>query len=153
MALQGWAREKSKELMRKGIIAAKMGAFRAPDQRWHPDHAYKTGLLNVFVPLVDLTEQNGPTAVSLGSHRRLPPWCTQFILSICRSPVFDIVRPCLKAGSLLLFDWRTWHRGCANHGTHERPVIYITYARVGVLGQDAYKASLPSLLKVEQPAA
>ena len=103
----------------------------APSQCWHPDSESQVGLANVFVPLIDLTEANGPTAVRLGS---------QGGRATCLPPI----RPLIESGSLLLFDWRVWHRGCANRSDHERPVAYITYARKGVEGA-SYKASLPSL--------
>ena len=104
----------------------------APGQVWHPDSEQKVGLVNAFVPLVPLSDANGPTALALGSHRSPRPCCP------C------VVRPLLAAGEVLLFDWRTWHRGCANRSPADRPVAYVTYARRGVDGA-SYKRGLPSL--------
>ena len=53
---------------------------------------------------------------------------------------------------MLLFDWRTWHRGCANRSRADRPVAYVTYARRGVDGAASYKRGLPSLEAPEQGA-
>lgn len=110
----------------------------APGQVWHPDSERKVGLVNAFVPLVPLSDANGPTALALGSHRVPRPCCP------C------VVRPLLAAGEVLLFDWRTWHRGCANHSPADRPVAYVTYARRGVDGAASYKRGLPSLEAPEQ---
>lgn len=105
----------------------------APGQMWHPDCKSRVGLVNAFVPLVPLSEANGPTAVALGSHQPPRPTCPK------------VVRPLLAAAEVLLFDWRTWHRGCANVSTADRPVAYVTYARRGIQGNATYKCDLPSL--------
>lgn len=105
----------------------------APHQMWHPDCVQRVGLVNAFVPLVALSDANGPTALALCSHEPPRPCCPR------------VVRPLLAAGEVLLFDWRTWHRGCANASPADRPVAYVTYARRGVEGNRLYKGSLPSL--------
>ena len=104
----------------------------APGQMWHPDCVSRVGLVNAFIPLTPLTDSNGPTALALGTHRPPRPDCPR------------VVRPLLLAGEVLLFDWRTWHRGCANYSPADRPVAYVTYARRGVAGV-SYKDNLPSL--------
>lgn len=107
----------------------------APGQVWHPDSEAQVGLVNVFVPLVPLSDANGPTAVALGSHGgggAARPSCPR------------VVRPLLDAGEVLLFDWRTWHRGCANTSADDRPVACVTYARRGVEGA-SYKRAMPTL--------
>ena len=119
-----------------GFVMSQPGA---PGQQWHPD-SERTGLVNAFVPLVHLSDANGPTALALASHRSPRPCCP------C------VVRPLLAAGEVLLFDWRTWHRGCANHSLTDRPVAYVTYARRGVEGATSYKGDLPSLEACEPDA-
>ena len=104
----------------------------APGQMWHPDCVDRVGLVNVFVPLVPLSEANGPTALALGSHRPPRPSCPR------------VVRPLLNVGEVLLFDWRTWHRGCANSSPADRPVAYVTYVPCGVEGA-SYKRGLRAL--------
>ena len=111
----------------------------APEQSWHPDSPDEVGLVNVFVPLLDLTESLGPTALGVRSHRHDGGDGSKPHLA-----AHNIVRPLIRAGGLLIFDWRLWHRGGANTGTSERPVAYITYARRGVEGT-SYKRGLPSL--------
>ena len=76
-----------------------------------PPHA-----LNVFVPLVDLTPNNGPTEYVPGSH---------FDYDVKAPHVI----PSLRKGTALLFDYRLKHRGLGNSSTEERPLLYITYGR------------------------
>ena len=122
----------------------------APLQQWHPDDAYRVGLYNVFVPLVDLSEDNGATEFALGTHTEGMQLVARRALARDYSPqprnpgTLTVVRPLLEAGRLLLFDWRTWHRGGANQSTHDRPVAQITYAGTGLVAY-SYKDDLPSL--------
>ena len=61
-----------------GVVLARGNVNGGIDQAWHQDggHLFEEGehlpchCLNVFVPLVDITEQNGPTQFVLGSHHR-----------------------------------------------------------------------------------
>lgn len=76
-------------------------------------------MLTVFVPLVDLSAENGATEFSLGSH-----------LHDCASDLGERIVEC-KAGSAILFDYRLLHRGTANQTTADRPILYYTYARSG----------------------
>ena len=39
--------------------------------------------------------------------------------------------PLLRAGEVLLFDYRTLHYGEANHSDERRPVAYVVYAATG----------------------
>ena len=84
-------------------------------QKWHADgghlfseHQLPEGLtlpphcINVFYPLVDLTNENGPTEFRIGSHRRD---------SGDRNTEFPLLCP---AGGAVLFDYRIQHRGRAN---------------------------------------
>ena len=117
------------EIDHVGFVLSEPGA---PAQMWHPDCESRIGLVNAFVPLVPLTAANGPTALALCSHRPPLPCCPR------------VVRPLLAAGEVLLFDWRTWHRGCSNSSLADRPVAYVTYVRRGV-ERASYKRTLPSL--------
>ena len=72
--------------------------------------------LNVFVPLVDLTADKGPTEFVPG---------TQFDFDLkVASKVITV-----DAGSAILFDYRVKHRGLGNRSNVDRPLLYITYAR------------------------
>ena len=102
------------------------------------------------MPLVDLTEDNGATEFALGTH-------TEEMTAVAnrslrrdyaaqpRNPNnLRIVRPTMRAGNLLIFDWRVWHRGGPNQSAHDRPVAQITYAAHGVVAY-SYKDDLLSL--------
>ena len=81
---------------------------------------------NAFVPLVDLTPTNGCTAFATGSHilahsgwmsAPLPQWPQHYT---------QLNAP---AGSLILFDCRTYHCGLPNEGDAARPIMYSLWAK------------------------
>ena len=90
--------------------------------------------INVFVPLVDLTLDNGVTEFCLGTHTdtgispeivwQKQSWRDQ--IGHTASPV-AMTAP---AGSVVLFDYRVLHRGLeCKEGQPRRPVLYYTFAR------------------------
>ena len=88
-------------------------------QEWHrdgqalsadPSTQLPPHCLNLFVPLVDVTEHVGPTEFWVGTHQE---------------PTYHALKP---AGSAILFDYRTIHRGGANSSGKRRRVLYLTYA-------------------------
>jgi hypothetical protein len=87
------------------------------EQTQNPPHC-----VNVFVPLVDITQENGPTEFWPGSH----------VLSRARD-AYNGQTPSVKLagqiGDIIIFDYRVVHRGLANRGTENRPLLYLTYAR------------------------
>jgi len=91
---------------------------RALTQSWHSDGA-EAGLFNVFVPLLSLTRANGPTELRPGTHLHQ---------GLARGHVAPREAPLLRAGEMLLFDYRVRHRGLANDSEEPRPVAYVTYA-------------------------
>ena len=79
--------------------------------------------VNIFMPLVDVTADNGPTELRPGSHEwvdtpygREPRWDERRQSSV--TPILP--RP---AQDLLLFDYRVYHRGRANRSLQSRPVL------------------------------
>jgi len=89
----------------------------AYDQHQNPVHC-----VNVFVPLVNVTPDNGPTEFWPGSH----------VLARAKDAYAGRMPSVALAGSqgdLIVFDYRVVHRGLGNHGTADRPVLYLTYAR------------------------
>ena len=121
-------------------------------QLWHMDggHLYEgdgalslpAHALTMFIPLVDVDEENGPTEFLVGSHRRRIVHPDDQ----CGGAGGDggdgvggggvdgsgggrrvpILAP---AGSAIIFDYRTWHRGLPNRSARDRPVIYLVAAR------------------------
>lgn len=112
-----------------GCVTALPGA---PDQHFHPDGT-AIGLVNVFVPLCPVGYENGPTELQPGSHvwretafGSKPRWDERKTHPV--SPVMPI-----PGGHLLLFDYRCYHRGLANHSTSPRPIAYVAFStRQGV---------------------
>jgi len=79
-----------------------------------PAHALTCGL-----PLIEMNDRHGTTALWPGSHRSELP------------PPSEIApqRPTIPVGSCFLWDFRLFHSGTANHSSEHRPLVYATYAR------------------------
>lgn len=75
--------------------------------------------INVFYPLIDLNSENGPTEVTLGSHK----------LGKLKDENLSNVDLCCDAGGAVLFDYRLNHRGKANFSTEPRPILYLAYGK------------------------
>ncbi|MGE0448393.1 MAG: phytanoyl-CoA dioxygenase family protein [Vicinamibacterales bacterium] len=118
-------------LMSFTCVCALPGAAAQHVHRDHPalfPETHLSGLLpcsavTVMVPLVNLDDRTGTTAVWLGSHRgthdEKPDW----------SNVGDAVLPKVNAGSVYLMDYRLTHGGTANMSDRPRPVLSLVYAR------------------------
>jgi ectoine hydroxylase-related dioxygenase (phytanoyl-CoA dioxygenase family) len=114
----------------------------AEPQRWHADgeHLFGTGTgvlpahcVTAFVPLIDITANNGTTEFCVGSHKitnTVPEITAQSDAhkeSIgFNGPVEQVLCP---AGSLILFDFRILRRCLANTSQEPRPMLYYTHAR------------------------
>ena len=70
------------------------------------------------LPLIDMSELRGTTAIWPGSHR----WTD---LKTDLAPEYPVV----PVGSCLLWDFRLCHRGSENRSTEHRPMVHATYAR------------------------
>jgi ectoine hydroxylase-related dioxygenase (phytanoyl-CoA dioxygenase family) len=73
--------------------------------------------ITVGIPLLEMNEVHGTTALWLGSHRdenRLNE---------------DGIEPVVRLGSCMVWDFRLFHGGTANQGTVPRPLLYLTYCR------------------------
>ena len=100
-------------------------------QNFHRDSYYATATINI--PLVDFTEDNGPTEIWPGTHRQTP----DSVYS--RGNVHDDadtyeraraaapVRILARAGSLVVRDQRAIHRGTVNHTDTPRPMLSMLY--------------------------
>jgi len=102
------------------------------EQHWHHDHPplfYDINIdphlpcyaITVVIPLVDLNELTGTTAMMLKSHR-FPRGGTP------KSGV-ELIYPDVPVGSCLLFDYNIKHSGQANKSDSARPILYNTYSR------------------------
>jgi len=125
-----------KGLLGDGCILQALGSVTSlpgsEEQHWHRDHPplfYDTNIdpylpsyaITVIIPLIDLNELSGTTAMMLKSHRfprgRIP------------NSGVEIIHPEVPVGSCLLFDYNIRHAGQANNSSELRPVLYNSYSR------------------------
>ena len=141
---------KDAELVYIGLIPS---FPNSEDQPWHQDgctlfpeappelgDSLPPYALNVFLPLLDITEELGPTEFWLASH------CTNeardsFLssngggaaITVTDDPIGknkNIVAPLIQTGDALIYDYRVCHRGTSNLSTNiTRPMLYLMYAR------------------------
>jgi ectoine hydroxylase-related dioxygenase (phytanoyl-CoA dioxygenase family) len=90
------------------------------DQGFAPATDYPI-LVNALWPLVDIDAGNGATEVVPGSHHAAA--ATMIAAPPTPTPISA------TAGSVILFDGRTWHRTGANNIDTSRPVVLINYCR------------------------
>jgi hypothetical protein len=118
-----------REILGKDIALIHKGMFMslpgADPQEYHQDGPHLSTqyqkpchAVNVFVPLVDLCMQNGPTEFCLGSH----------ILGHEEYDLDFVETPRVAAGTPIVFDYRLGHRGLGNSSDACRPILYCTYA-------------------------
>jgi ectoine hydroxylase-related dioxygenase (phytanoyl-CoA dioxygenase family) len=79
------------------------------DQAWHSDGPHlsvnkylKCHCLNVFVPLVDVTELNGPTEIRPESQVYTRDLTKQFFLAKLKGKLRNIEKPVLSSGDILM---------------------------------------------------
>lgn len=98
-----------------------------------PPHA-----LTVFMPLCDVPPELGPTQFYVGTHALRDEGGT---LSLDAAPVAARMR----AGGVLVMDYRTVHFGGANTTQGERPVLYAVYARTWFADAVNFRSARESL--------
>jgi len=99
----------------------------APAQNRHHDGGvlFRSGIdyvlpataVTVGIPLLEMNEVHGTTALWLGSHRdrgRLQE---------------ESIEPVVHEGSCMLWDFRLWHCGTPNRSILPRPLLFLTYCR------------------------
>ena len=122
-----------------GVVLANGGATQQRLHRDSPllfDHQIGAMVpayaLTVAIPLIPLELRNGPTRVAPGSHRWLASKDdaqTEFIE--------------LGLGSLMIWDFRTFHGGGANRSRRPRPLLFETFSQQwwrDHVNYDTYKA-------------
>jgi ectoine hydroxylase-related dioxygenase (phytanoyl-CoA dioxygenase family) len=97
-------------------------------QNWHKDGP-DPGFINCFVPLIDLTEELGPTAFSLDIHDGKDDNIGHE--NDENDNRKNVLVPMLNKGNILLFDYRTLHRGQGNTSNDDitRTLAYAVYCR------------------------
>lgn len=71
----------------------------------------------VLIPLVTITEENGPTRFIKGTHRQMQ-------VNVDETAAYA---PLVTPGDVTIFDGRILHKGSANQTDSERLVAYITF--------------------------
>ena len=104
-------------------------------QAWHVDGAHLSPtehkpahVLNIFVPLVDVT-RGGGTEIKPGSHFLTRNLAKQMLLARIKKTLRPPVVPLVTPGDALLFDYRVLHRGTLNNTGGARPVFVLTVAK------------------------
>ena len=109
-----------------GVVCSLPGA---PIQHRHRDggvlflHSGVDRLLPAFaitvaIPLLEMNETHGTTALWLGSHR-----------DAGSGPNEEGIEPVVREGSCVLWDYRLFHGGTSNRSTVPRPLLYLMYCR------------------------
>lgn len=140
---------KDAELVYIGLIPS---FPNSEDQPWHQDgctlfpeappelgDSLPPYALNVFLPLLDITEELGPTEFWLASHCTNEARDTFLSSNGGATTTFNddpigknknIVAPLIQTGDALIYDYRVCHRGTSNLSTNiTRPMLYLMYAR------------------------
>lgn len=111
--------DRSSYVAASGFLINKPGS---ESQNWHKDGP-DPGFIDCFVPLIDLNKELGPTAFLLGDEKN------------------ELV-PMLTKGNILLFDYRTIHRGQGNTSEDTtRTLAYAVYRQREVDGDGPTKES------------
>ena len=126
-----------------GCVTALPGA---EDQAIHIDHPplFETEphltdeippyAVTMVVPLVDIEEETGTTAIWEGSHKQAtgPNAEDRFKLldQLIKEPDYSgAAKPLPRQGDVYLMDYRVIHGGLANRSQIDRPILYVVYSR------------------------
>ena len=90
--------------------------------------------LTMVVPLVDIDERTGTTAIWEGSHKQSddPNSEDRFELldRLMKKPDYSAAaKPLPQQGDVYLMDYRVIHGGLANRSQIDRPILYVVYSR------------------------
>ena len=121
-----------------GVVCAYPGSEM---QHLHADHPplfeeavglnafFPTYALHVVVPLVDLDEDCGTTALWEGSHRMKSPGDEKRFSAQATDLLEGASLPWPKIGDCYLMDYRLRHRGTPNRSNRPRPILYLIFSR------------------------
>jgi hypothetical protein len=106
------------------------------EQSWHADGGHVNlqrhlpcHVMNIFVPLHDLTLAMGPTELRPGTHYHTRNLAPMMLAAACRKTLRRPVAPILATGDVLIFDYRVLHRGLANKTMQNRSFLVLTVAK------------------------
>jgi hypothetical protein len=108
----------------------------SPEQGWHADGGHVNlqkhlpcHVMNIFVPLHDVTFDMGPTEIRPGTHYHTRNLAPMMLAAACRKTLRRPVAPILATGDVLIFDYRVLHRGLANKTLQNRSFLVLTVAK------------------------
>ena len=107
------------------------------DQSWHADGGHLSlsehlpcHCMNIFLPLVDVTQEMGPTELRPQSHYLTRNLAPMMLAARCRKTLQTPVAPLLRRGDALCFDYRILHRGLRNsQPCTDRVFLVVTVSR------------------------
>ena len=131
-------------VLRPDFVLHAFGAItafpNAPTQNIHLDHSplfpesttldafFPPYAVHLSIPLIDLNEKTGTTAVWENSHRK--PLENLEALKKWKCPPYEGASlPYMNAGDCLLTDFRLYHRGMENKTDYPRPFLYMVFCR------------------------
>ena len=88
--------------------------------------------VTVAIPLLEMNEIHGTTALWPGSHR-----------DETRASAEIGEEPLVREGSCVLWDYRLRHGGTANRSAVPRPLLYMTYCRAWFIDHKNYQQQAP----------
>jgi len=93
------------------------------------DRVLPAAAITVGIPLIEMNDVHGTTALWLGTHRDVNR--SNALRDPSRSEDFkeESIEPTVREGSCILWDFRLVHGGTPNRGTVPRPLLYLTYCR------------------------
>ena len=118
-----------------GLIASFPGSTNQP---WHGDGPHLFGrkmqcpihAVNLFIPLTDISDELGPTEFLPESHLLSNAMEADAQIKYSNKNTAGSIKPLLKRGDLLFYDYRLVHRGTGNkHPNQTRLMFYMLYTK------------------------
>uniref|UniRef100_A0A6S7ZC74 Phytanoyl-CoA dioxygenase n=1 Tax=Aplanochytrium stocchinoi TaxID=215587 RepID=A0A6S7ZC74_9STRA len=110
----------------------------AEGMHWHQDGRHlssarhlRAHAMNIFVALGDITEDMGPTELRPASHFLTRQLAKMMLMAKFQKKLHAPVKPTLRSGDALIFDYRTLHCGTPNLSTTPRVMLELVYVRSG----------------------
>jgi hypothetical protein len=143
------------QMMRLGSVTAVASFPGAQMQHAHRDHdqlfkefaqigpALPLFAVNCSIPLIDIDQSIGPTAIWPGTHR-----------SAADGPPMDgMVSIPFQRGDCVMMDYRTMHTGMPNNSQTVRPILYLVYTREWFFDDNNHRTRAPLDMTMEEVAA
>jgi hypothetical protein len=134
-SLLGHLQMENLKLCHLSLIVATPGSDQ---QGWHADGGHVNitkhepcHVLNVFIPLQDVTLLNGPTEFRAGTHYHTRNLAPMMLAAKCRNTLKPpyMATP-LQVGDVCIFDYRVLHRGSPNRSPDQnRNFLVLTFSQ------------------------